>query len=201
MENCDFLIKLIIVGDSGVGKSSLISVYCDQIYDENYISTIGIDFRKKIIKFNGYTINLQIWDTAGQEKFRAIVSSYYRNSQAVMLIFDLNNASSFHNLSKWLTLLDKQIGNNYELLLVGNKCENTKMHQVTKESVENFCRQHKLNYIEVSAKENISVGKAFMKIIQQVMNSHGISIIDDTTSQICPLNVGLTSKNKAKKCC
>src|SRR5271154_3229460 len=118
----DYIMKLIIVGDSGVGKSTLLKMYCDHEFSESYISTIGVDFKIKTIQVNDKLIKLQIWDTAGQERFRSITNSYYNGTHAIMLVFDLTDVNSFNRLPKWLEEIDKYMtGKTHKIILIGNK--------------------------------------------------------------------------------
>src|SRR5687767_1706135 len=102
MERYDYLVKLIIIGDSGVGKSTIMSMYCDDTFMENYVSTIGVDFKVKIIDVNDKIAKVQIWDTAGQERFKSITRSYYKDANGVLLVFDLTNRQSFIKLEQWI---------------------------------------------------------------------------------------------------
>ena len=102
----DYLFKLLLIGDSGVGKSCLLLRFADDTYTESYISTIGVDFKIRTIELDGKTIKLQIWDTAGQERFRTLTSSYYRGCHGIILVFDVNERSSFDNLKQWLDELE-----------------------------------------------------------------------------------------------
>ncbi|CAF5125863.1 unnamed protein product, partial [Rotaria magnacalcarata] len=124
-QNYDYLCKLIVVGDAGVGKSSILSRFADNTFDESYLATIGVDFKISKIERNGITIKLQIWDTAGQERFRTIMSSHYRGAQGFIIVYDVTNAQSFENIKAWLDSIDRNANENAKKLLVGNKCDLT----------------------------------------------------------------------------
>ena len=126
----DYLFKLLLIGDSGVGKSCLLLRFADDTYTESYISTIGVDFKIRTIELDGKTIKLQIWDTAGQERFRTITSSYYRGAHGIIVVFDVTDQESFNNVKQWLHEIDRYASADVKKLLVGNKCDLTTKKQV-----------------------------------------------------------------------
>merc|ERR1712022_81655 len=119
----DYLFKLLLIGDSGVGKSCLLLRYADDTYTESYISTLGVDFRMHTIRIEDKTIKLQIWDTAGQERFRTITQNYYRGANGIIVVYDVTDASSFDSVTRWLQEIKRNVGRDVHKMLVGNKSD------------------------------------------------------------------------------
>jgi Ras-related protein Rab-1A len=120
----DYLVKLVIIGDSGVGKSSLLLRFSDDQFVENYMATIGVDFRFKTLNIDGRRVKFQIWDTAGQERFRTITSAYYKGCHGIVMVYDITNRSSLENLkSFWLNEVESYADQSIELGLIGNKID------------------------------------------------------------------------------
>ncbi|XP_038992282.1 ras-related protein RABD2a-like isoform X2 [Hibiscus syriacus] len=132
----DYLFKLLLIGDSGVGKSCLLLRFSDDSYLESYISTIGVDFKIRTVEQDGKTLKLQIWDTAGQERFRTITSSYYRGAHGIIIVYDVTDQASFHNVKQWLNEINRYASGNVNKLLVGNKCDLTAKKAVPYETAK-----------------------------------------------------------------
>ncbi|XP_040871128.1 ras-related protein RABD2c-like isoform X1 [Glycine max] len=132
----DYLFKLLLIGDSGVGKSCLLLRFADDSYLDSYISTIGVDFKIRTVEQDGKTIKLQIWDTAGQERFRTITSSYYRGAHGIIVVYDVTDQESFNNVKQWLNEIDRYASENVNKLLVGNKCDLTANKVVSYETAK-----------------------------------------------------------------
>ena len=120
-ENYDFIFKVLLLGNSDVGKSSLLLRYVDSVWSDTFVPTIGVDFKVKTIEIGGKKVKLQIWDTAGQERFRTVVSTYFRGAHGIFLIYDITNRDSFKNLENWLIEIEKNASENVLKILIGNK--------------------------------------------------------------------------------
>ncbi|CAN1174724.1 Ras-related protein RABD2c [Linum perenne] len=158
----DYLFKLLLIGDSGVGKSCLLLRFADDSYLDSYISTIGVDFKIRTVEQDGKTIKLQIWDTAGQERFRTITSSYYRGAHGIIVVYDVTDLESFNNVKQWLSEIDRYASENVNKLLVGNKSDLTANRVVPYETAKAFADEIGIPFMETSAKNAANVEDAFM---------------------------------------
>merc|ERR1712093_609036 len=173
----DHLFKIVIVGDSGCGKSSLLVRFTDGNYSDVYISTIGVDFKFRQLRLNGKNIKLQIWDTAGQERFRNITASFYRGAHGIVLVYDVTNKNSFDNINSWLEDIARHHGygssssslvNKPSIILVGNKCDMPKK-VVSTETAQRFAEKNGLQFIEASAKDSSNVETAFVNLVSEIL--------------------------------
>eukprot|EP01084_Bolivina_argentea_P235033 395621_1 len=138
----DYLFKLLLIGDSGVGKSCLLLRFADDTYTDSYISTIGVDFKIRTVDLDTKTIKLQIWDTAGQETFRSITRSYYRNTAGALLVYDITRRETFMHVSQWLTDAKTHGSSDMTVMLVGNKCDLEHLRQVSTEEGQKFAQEN-----------------------------------------------------------
>ena len=163
-----YIVKIALVGDYGVGKTCIVSRFARDYFPMTDMSTLGVDFDSKLIDFKENNYKLQIWDTAGQEKFQSIVKSYIRDVNVCILVFDVNHMKTFQNLKKWLDQVIYITGvDNTVLQVVGNKTD-LKGREVPREMVEEFCNEHNLDYIECSAKNDENIEKVFYNVIEKV---------------------------------
>jgi len=173
--NYDFLIKLLLIGDSGVGKSCLLLRFADDTYTESYISTIGVDFKIRTIELEGKTVKLQIWDTAGQERFRTITSSYYRGAHGIIVVYDVTDSDTFSNVKQWLQEIDRYASEGVDKLLVGNKSDLTNKKVVEYSVAKEFADQLNIPFLETSAKNATNVEQAFLTMAKQIKDRMGSS--------------------------
>lgn len=169
--NYHFLFKLLLIGDSGVGKSCLLLRFADSSYIESFISTIGVDFKIKTIELDGKIIKLQIWDTAGQERFRTITSSYYRGAHGIIVVYDITDPDSFSNVKQWMAEIERFACENVNRLLVGNKCDLTNKRQVEYQVAKEFADKLNIPFLETSAKTATNVSKAFTMMAAEIKNT------------------------------
>jgi len=165
----DLLFKLLLIGDSGVGKTCILFRFSDDAFNTTFISTIGIDFKIKTIELKGKKIKLQIWDTAGQERIHTITTSYYRGAMGIMLVYDITNSKSYENIAKWLRNIDEHANEDVEKMILGNKCDMDENRQVPKEKGEVIAREHGIKFMETSAKNNINIDRAFHELADAIL--------------------------------
>ncbi|KAI9114054.1 hypothetical protein K1719_015305 [Acacia pycnantha] len=167
-EYCDLLFKAVLIGDSGVGKSNLLSRFAKDEFRLDSKPTIGVEFAYRNVKVGDKLIKAQIWDTAGQERFRAITSSYYRGALGALLVYDISRRSSYESVRKWLWEL-REFGNeDMVVILVGNKCDLEQSREVEKEEGKGFAETEGLCFMETSALQNVNVEDAFLQMITKI---------------------------------
>jgi len=164
----DYLFKLLLIGDSGVGKSCLLLRFADDTYTETYISTIGVDFKIRTIEIDGKVIKLQIWDTAGQERFRTITSSYYRGAHGIIVVYDVTDDESFQAVERWMHEIERYAGNDVNKMMVGNKCDLVAKKKVEYATAKEFADNNGIPFFETSAKDNQNVENAFMDLTREI---------------------------------
>lgn len=198
----DHLFKLLIIGDSGVGKSSLLIRFSDNTFSGSYITTIGVDFKIRTVTINGERVKLQIWDTAGQERFRTITNTYYRGTHGVIVVYDVTNGESFANVKRWL----QEIESNCDVVnkvLVGNKNDDPNRKVVITEDAQRFANQMEIQLFETSAKDNINVEEMFLAITEQVLRHKKQTqkqVQSDQNNDTVNLRKGANIKKKSKCC-
>jgi len=200
----DYLFKLLLIGDSGVGKSCLLLRFADHTYTESYISTIGVDFKIRTIELNGKTVKLQIWDTAGQERFRTITSSYYRGAHGIIIVYDVTDPDSFNNVRKWMQEIDRYASESVRKLIVGNKSDLEK--RVDTAMAKEFADSMNVQFLETSAKNASNVEKAFLAMAQEIVDTVAddkMSSKTQTTTGSKPVTIkgGKNLAQTNKKCC
>ncbi|KAF0982623.1 hypothetical protein FDP41_011553 [Naegleria fowleri] len=171
----DHNFKLVMVGDSATGKSSIITQFTEDEFKEQISPTIGVDFKVKFLTVNKKKVKLTIFDTAGQERFRTLTSSYYRNSHGIILVYDVTRFETFENLRNWLKECD--LYSTFEdcvKLLIGNKIDLKDDRKVTAEQAHNFAKSNNMVYIETSAKTKENVDKAFEEVVYQILNTSNL---------------------------
>ncbi|GFR73708.1 Ras-related protein Rab-32B [Elysia marginata] len=197
----DHLFKLLIIGDSGVGKSSLLLRFADNIFSGSYITTIGVDFKIRTIDVNGERVKLQIWDTAGQERFRTITSTYYRGTHGVLVVYDVCSGESFANVQRWLHEIDQNC-DVVNRILVGNKDDDPERKVVLTQDAERFAERMQIQLFETSAKENKNVEEMFRAITKQVLDTKKQQQRDAQKASDSGIQLGKGGGHgKKKKCC
>ena len=190
------LYKILLLGDSSVGKSCLLLRYCDDSFQDIHLATIGLDFRLKTINLeNNKKIKAQIWDTAGQDRFRAITKNYYRGANGILLIFDITDRSSFEHIRNWIEQIKEEAPEQIIIYLVGNKIDNENNRVVTNEEAKKLAEEFKLKYYETSAKNSINVNTTFLDLIKEIDSLYSTLDVDNNGMAINRM------KKPKKKCC
>ncbi|GAB5567864.1 ras-related protein Rab-8A [Prionailurus iriomotensis] len=172
----DYLFKLLLIGDSGVGKTCVLFRFSEDAFNSTFISTIGIDFKIRTIELDGKRIKLQIWDTAGQERFRTITTAYYRGAMGIMLVYDITNEKSFDNIRNWIRNIEEHASADVEKMILGNKCDVNDKRQVSKERGEKLALDYGIKFMETSAKANINVENFKGDPMSQVIGSGEVAV-------------------------
>lgn len=198
----DHLFKLVLIGDSGVGKSCLLLRFADDAFTESWISTIGVDFRFRTVVIgnppNQKKVKLQIWDTAGQERFRTITSAYYRGADGIIMVYDVTKAETFNHCHEWLVEVNKYASEGTCKLLIGNKCDR-KDKAVDFEDAKAFAESlGNMSCIETSAKTAENVEQAFMTMAEELIKSRQGQDSDGVTQNILAEESG---RKRKKGCC
>ena len=165
------LFKILLLGDSSVGKSSLFLSFMDKSWNETFVPTIGVDFKIKTINVNNMNIKFQVWDTAGQERFRTIISSYYKGAHGILLVYDITLKESFESLNDWLNEIKKNTNKNIVKVLIGNKIDLNDKRIISFDEAKEFADNNNMKYIETSAKTAANVDQAFGLIGVELMKS------------------------------
>jgi len=164
----DYLFKVVLIGDSGVGKSNLLSRFTRNEFNLESKSTIGVEFATRSIEVEGKTIKAQIWDTAGQERYRAITAAYYRGAVGALLVYDIAKHTTYENVERWLKELRDHADNNIVIMLVGNKSDLRHLRAVPTEEARSYAERNNLSFIETSALDSTNVETAFHNILTEI---------------------------------
>ncbi|KAH7105210.1 ras-domain-containing protein [Auriculariales sp. MPI-PUGE-AT-0066] len=208
--NYDYLFKVVLIGDSGVGKSNLLSRFTRNEFNLESKSTIGVEFATRSINVDGKTVKAQIWDTAGQERYRAITSAYYRGAVGALLVYDIAKHATYVNVTRWLKELRDHADSNIVIMLVGNKSDLKHLRAVPTEEAKSFAAENSLSFIETSALDASNVESAFQTIltdIYRIVSSKALEQAADsikpTQGDSIPVRPTLDSSNDkaASKCC
>ncbi|RYP03068.1 hypothetical protein DL764_005417 [Monosporascus ibericus] len=220
--NYDFLIKLLLIGDSGVGKSCCLLRFSEDSFTPSFITTIGIDFKIRTIELDGKRVKLQIWDTAGQERFRTITTAYYRGAMGILLVYDVTDQRSFDSkasldrpilpplafcppvwpvdIRTWFANVEQHATEGVNKILIGNKCDWEEKRVVSTEQGEELARELGVPFLEVSAKSNINIDKAFYSLAADIKKR----IVDTSKTETTQSNINVGQSEGSGglgKCC
>jgi small GTP-binding protein len=193
----DISMKLLLLGDQAVGKSSLILRYADNEFNLNIMGTAGVDLKRKNVTINNENIKVNIYDTAGHERFRQIAKNQYKGSDGIIIIYDITDKKSFENVSLWMTHIKENSESGVEIMLIGNKIDRTNERQVKSEEGLALSQKYKINFMETSAKTGENVDSAFLNLIKLIYNRNSTSAKQENNNTTA-LN---TKKKTNSKCC
>ena len=163
-------LKLLIIGDSNVGKTSMLLNYTDHYFPESHLATIGVEYKVKELTTDQYNISLQIWDTAGQERFRSITKSFFRNTNGIIFVYDITSRKSFQSVKDWIK--DSEVHDTgFEKILVGNKIDLRDKREIKLDELKEYGLKKRIDVMEVSAKERINIDEAFQKIVDLILSN------------------------------
>ena len=203
-DKLDLALKILIIGDSQVGKTSLLLEYVDKMFPEEHISTIGVEYKEKFIKKDEYDIKLQIWDTAGQERFRSITKSIYRNANGVLFVYDVTNKESFENVKHWIKDTEK-IDKDIRGIIIGNKIDLIEKRKILKEDLDELGKKYDMPVLDVSAKNAINVNESFDLIVEELFRNRSKEEIKNMYLRKKKNDLSISSKKtnlkNQKACC
>ena len=168
----DYIFKIVLIGDTCVGKSCILVRFSDDVFVENYVTTIGVDFRFKTMIVKNKIAKIQIWDTAGQERYRSITTAYYRGAAAIIICCDSTNKESFYNINNWIDEISKYTDKDVDKLVLMNKCDLVEDRQIDKNEISKFEKENGIKIMEVSAKTGNGIDKAFEYIIEKLIDKN-----------------------------
>lgn len=200
-KNYDTIMKILLIGDSGVGKSCLLVRFVDDKFNPSFITTIGIDFKIKTVEINGQKIKLQLWDTAGQERFRTITTAYYRGAMGIILVYDVTDEKTFANIRTWFKTVTEHANDEAQLLLVGNKSD-MDTRTVTFEQGDELSKELGIPFIESSAKNDDNVNDIFFtlaKLIQEKIDTNKLA--NPNNNKDGNITVNSSSGSHKSNCC
>eukprot|EP00800_Vazella_pourtalesii_P009132 TRINITY_DN2312_c0_g1_i2.p1 TRINITY_DN2312_c0_g1~~TRINITY_DN2312_c0_g1_i2.p1 ORF type:complete len:207 (+),score=41.81 TRINITY_DN2312_c0_g1_i2:46-666(+) len=184
----EIALKILMIGDSGVGKSSLLLRFTDNHYDSDQPSTIGVDYKVRLCVTDGQNVKLNIWDTAGQERFRTLTPSYYRGAHGVIIVYDTTSLESFNSLQTWYNEMGTYCTNpDAVTMLVGNKTDRKEERAITRDQGLQFARRHSMLFIETSAKLNEHVQVAFEELVRKILQTP--TLITAVKDKFAPLSM------------
>ena len=191
-EKKEVLYKILLLGDSSVGKTCFLMRYTDNTFQEIHMSTIGLDYKLKNVQLDdGKMVKIQIWDTAGQDRFRSITKNYYKGAHGIILIYDITNKKSFENVRTWINQIKEEVSEKVSIILVGNKIDDEEHRVVATEDGEKIAKELGLMFFECSAKSGVNIDSTFNELVKKTVENYS------------KVSKGETLKNKkgGKKIC
>ena len=200
-------VKLLLVGDTCVGKTSLLLQYTENTFPQEHGATIGVEYKIKMFQYRDFQVKLQIWDTAGQERFHSITNNFFHNADGILFVYDITNAKSFEGVKNWIKEAE-EVGDYFQRIIIGNKSDLEDERQVSLEELNEYANEEKINFYETSAKDNINLKEVFNKIVELIFeDKDDEEILREYSVKKSSLSIAskaTKNKNKSKdieKCC
>ena len=200
-------VKLLLVGDTCVGKTSLLLQYTENTFPQEHGATIGVEYKIKMFQYRDFQIKLHIWDTAGQERFHSITNNFFHNADGILFVYDITNEKSFEGAKNWIKEAE-EIGDYFKRIIIGNKCDLEEKRQVSLAELEQFANEENISFFETSAKDNINLKEVFNKIVELIFeDKDDEEILREYSVKKSSLSIAskaTKNKNKSKdieKCC
>ena len=203
-EKEDYKLKVVIIGDSGVGKTNLIKRFVSDTFSENSKATVGVEFLSKTYKINDHIFKIELWDTAGQERYKSITSVYYKGSKGALLVYDITSQITFDNIGKWITEIRDKTSKDITLMMVGNKMDLSQYREVSNEQALNKAKTLGIPIMETSALDSTNVKEAFYDLLKEMykdMKNKIKSSNDNLKDNAEGLKLDTTQKKKKSGCC
>ena len=198
-DNYELMVKVVIVGDSGVGKTNIMSKYLKNEFHEDSKATVGVEFGSKQFNIQGHQVKAQIWDTAGQERYKAITSAYYKGAKGAFIVYDISRKNTFDSISRWVSDITATADKKITLILIGNKSDLEDQRQVTKEQGEEKAKEFGLAFLETSASSGDNLEKAFSLMINEVYKKCQEDINAETDDNVVDQGKDITLNKPAGK--
>ena len=193
----DYTIKILLLGDTTVGKTNIINMFIDKVFNQNYMTTSGMDIKNASLEIQNKKLKVQLWDTCGQEKYKSITKTLFLKVQGILAVYDITNVESFTNLKNWINTI-KEDGNQMKMMIVGNKSDLDAQRAVKKEEAIKYAQEEKIDYIETSCKTGENIKEAIDDLAEQIYNKFSGNDLDKEN------NINLNEEKKEqeiKKCC
>ena len=204
-EDYEMMIKIILIGDSAVGKTNIMNKYLKGTFNENTKATVGVEFGSKLFNIENHKIKAQIWDTAGQEKYKAITGAYYKGSKGAFVVYDITRKETFESTDKWINDLKVTADPKINIILIGNKCDLEDKREVLKDQGEEKAKSFGCAFLETSALSGDNIDKGFEMMVSEIFKIFGEETFDDdefgTVERGEDINLDNTKKVEKKGCC
>ena len=204
-EDYEMMVKIILIGDSAVGKTNIMSKYLKGEFQENTKATVGVEFGSKLFKIDNHNIKAQIWDTAGQEKYKAITGAYYKGSKGAFVVYDITRRDTFESADRWINDLKVTADPKINIMLIGNKSDLEDKREVLKEQGEEKAKSFNCAFLETSALKGDNIDKGFEMMVNEIFKKYGEETMEDddfgTMEKGEDINLEKTNKEEKKTCC